>query len=318
MNPIAGLNVITFFLYIAALVLLIKSILRKHVLVGPGFFASAALITCFFVCVSNFLEHSGISDILDDYEGFAKDLFVMFLLIFLYVDSMHKEQTKREKDQKRIQDELREKAFLLTEIHHRVNNNLQIVSGLLSMQGSGRGTENISEALRIAQNRIQSIAKIHQMIYDSSNLLQICADSILKSVIQNLEVTYKTDSSKISVKAEMDKDIKLDPDRAMPLGLILNELVTNALKHAFFEGEAGEVSVRLEQDDKNIILSVSDSGKGLAEPAVLQENVGIGMKLVESLVLQIRGNVRVDSKQGTSIRIIIPKEGKQGLIFSLP
>ncbi|PKA15601.1 sensor histidine kinase [Leptospira haakeii] len=316
MNVISTMSLATFFLYAASLTILIKSILKNRIMFGPGIFAAAALLTGFFVCVSNFLEHSGISDILDDYEGFAKDLFVMFLLIFLYVDSMHREQTKREKDQKRIQNELREKALLLTEIHHRVNNNLQIVSSLLSMQRANKEDENISEALRIAQNRIQSIAKIHQIIYDSNNLLQIGADSILDPVIQNLENTYKSKSGKISVNIEIDKNIKLDPDTAMPLGLILNELVTNSLKHAFCEGENGEISVRLEQDDKNLILLVSDSGKGIEGPA--NQTEGIGMKLVESLVLQIRGSVLVDSKEGMSVRIVVPKEGKPSVVFTLP
>lgn len=315
MNVISSMSLVTFLLYTVSLALLVRSILRKHISFGPGIFAAASLSTGFFICVSNYLEHSGISDILDDYEGFARDLFVMFLLIFLYVDSMHREQAKREKDQKRIQNELREKAFLLTEIHHRVNNNLQIVSGLLSMQIADKEDENISEALRIAQNRIRSIAKIHQIIYDSNNLLQIGADSILDSVIQNLENTYDSKSGKISVKIEIDKEIKLDPDTAMPLGLILNELVTNSLKHAFWEGESGEISVRLEQDDKNLILLVSDSGKGIVDPNFQKE--GIGMKLVESLVLQVRGSVFVDSKDGMNVRIIVPKEGKPSLQFFL-
>ncbi|PJZ75629.1 sensor histidine kinase [Leptospira neocaledonica] len=317
MNSIAAMNLVTFALYTIALSFLVRSIFKKHVLFGPGIFAAASLSTGFFVCISNFLEHSGISDILDDYEGFARDLFVMFLLIFLYVDSMHREQAKREKDQRQIQNDLREKALLLTEIHHRVNNNLQIVSGLLSMQGTVREDESVTEALRIAQNRIQSIAKIHQIIYDSNNLIQIGAYSILNSVIKNLETTYKVECNRISVTKEMDQSITLDPDRAMPLGLILNELLTNSLKHAFCEGEVGEIFIRLEQDDKFIILSVSDSGKGLEEP-IQGRNTGIGMKLVESLVLQIRGNVRVDSNQGTNVKILIPKEGKHTLVFSLP
>ncbi|TGJ99565.1 sensor histidine kinase [Leptospira semungkisensis] len=316
MNPVALMNAIAFVLYSSSIFLLLRSIRRHLILPGPAIFAVASLSTGVFLSISNFLEHSGISDLLDDYEGFARDLFVMFLLIFLYVDSMHREQVKREDDQKRIQNELREKAFLLTEIHHRVNNNLQIVSGLLSLQRESQGTGKISDALRIAQNRILSIAKIHQIIYDSQNLLQIGVDSILGSVIQNLTTAYQNESTRILVKSEMDKNIKLDPERAMPLGLILNELVTNSLKHAYCDGEAGEISVRLEQDAGNIILSVSDSGKGL--PSAEAEDTGIGMKLVESLVQQIRGRVKVDSKEGTSIRIILPKEGVSSLIFFRP
>ncbi|TGL50890.1 sensor histidine kinase [Leptospira wolffii] len=308
MNSIVLLNSFALLFYLSAFFLILYYIRTARIYSGPGILAAAALSTAFFVSASNILEHSGTSDLLDDYEGFARDLFVLFILIFLYVDSMHREQARREKDQKQIQSDLREKALLLTEIHHRVNNNLQIVSGLLALQGETEGERPLSEALRITRNRIQSIAKVHQIIYDSNNLIRIGARAILDSVIRNLQNTYGEEKGEVRVAQNMDPDITLDLDRAMPLGLILNELLTNSFLHAFPKGEPGNILVELKQDEKNIILSVFDSGKGSEESIRKGRKGGIGMSLVETLVQQIRGNIGFDYSKGTFVKISLPKE----------
>ncbi len=306
MNATVILNLIAIIFYVASSVLTLFRIRQNRIHKGAGIFAMILLFIPFFVCISNILEHSGISSDLDEYEGFAKDLFALFLLIFLYVDSMQKSQEKRMLQEKQIQKDLVLKSKLLTEIHHRVNNNLQIVSGLLSMQSESQKNPHLSEFIKIAQNRIQAIASVHKTIYVSPNLIEVDAYSILLSILGHLKDAYSLETRNIDFIESLDTNLQLDVDIVMPLSLILNELVTNSIKHAFIGEKRGTIQIDLHVHEDSIELVVKDDGIGIA--SLENSEQGIGIVLVQSLAQQIRGQISFVSQSGTKISILLPKD----------
>jgi PAS domain S-box-containing protein len=206
-----------------------------------------------------------------------------------------------------LQATLKEKEVLLKEIHHRVKNNLGIVDGLLQMQSRRSQSTEIIETLKESQNRIASIALVHEKLYRSRDLASIDFSQYIPDLTAHLFASYNTHSNHIKLVTQLD-DISLDIDTAIPCGLIINELVSNALKYAFPNGHVGEVDVKFYKDvDGAITLVVKDNGVGLPENFELKQTKTLGMKLVQGLVKQLKGRLEIDSQQGTAFRITIKK-----------
>lgn len=199
---------------------------------------------------------------------------------------------------------LQEREVLLREIHHRVKNNLQIVSSLLDIQAMRTEDVDTRELLRTNQSRISLIALFHETIYQSQTLTEIN----LAEYIRNLAITvfriYAIDPAQITLRVEANSEIRVDPDRAIPTALILNELISNALKHGFQEAPIGEIVVSLESSpDRQITLTVSNSGSYLPSDFDLNRTDSLGLQLVQSLVDQIEGTLEVERINGTTFRI---------------
>lgn len=204
-----------------------------------------------------------------------------------------------------LQAALKEKEVLLKEIHHRVKNNLGIVDGLLQMQLRRSQSTEIIETLKESQNRIASIALVHEKLYRSTDLASIDFSQYIPDLTAHLFDSYNTHSNHIKLVTQLD-DISLDIDTAIPCGLIINELVSNALKYAFPHGHAGEVDVKFYKNiDGAITLIVQDNGVGLPEDFELKQTKTLGMKLVQGLVKQLKGRLEIDSQPGTAFRITI-------------
>jgi len=195
--------------------------------------------------------------------------------------------TERKKAEEEILSSLKEKELLLREIHHRVKNNLQIISTLLTLQSSQSKKDNINDLYRESQNRIQSIALIHENLYHSDDLAHINFKAYIKSLITDLFDSYGVNPKKIRMNLHIE-DFTLGIETAIPCGLIINELVSNSLKHGFHYVETGMVSVNIKKiGKKEFELKVLDTGSPFQDNINILSNDSLGLELIKNLVDQL-------------------------------
>ncbi len=201
-----------------------------------------------------------------------------------------------------IQVALREKEVLLKEIHHRVKNNLQVVSSLLRLQASSHRDPAVQAALQEAQERIQAIALIHQKLKHAPDPTRLDLATYVESLAERLVRSYASAPTLVDLQIRVDP-IRLGPDEAVPLGLVLNELVSNALQHAFPPGQGGSLEIDLEGlPGGHALLRVADSGTGLPDGTDL-EHGGLGFQLVRALADQLNGTLELERRKGVAIRL---------------
>ena len=207
---------------------------------------------------------------------------------------------KRDKE-KALKQSLEEKEILLKEIHHRVKNNMQIISSLLNLQLNLEDEEKTKGLLKESQGRIKSMAMVHEKLYQSTDLSHINFGEYLDNLVKDLFYSYgiPTDSIKLVIDAE---DIEINIDTAIPLGLIVNELVTNSLKYAFPD-KKGKVEVGFQKVEDEYILKISDDGVGLPPDLDVETTKTLGLKLVYSLSEQLDATLKVDTAHGTKFEI---------------
>lgn len=217
--------------------------------------------------------------------------------------TVSRDMTARRRTEEQLRASLREQEVLLKEIHHRVKNNLQVISSLLDLQSDYITDAPIIAMFRESQNRIRAMALIHEKLYLSRNLAQIDFGEYLEDLTEHLFRSYATEVGAVRLVMEVDA-ILLGIDTAIPCGLILNELLANALKYAFPTGRPGEVQVRFRALPGNrLALTVSDNGVGLPDAFDLQQTVSLGLQLVQMLVRQLRGDLSLDRAQGTAFTV---------------
>lgn len=304
MNIVSLLNLFSLFIYLIAISFIIKKLIKRPSYRGEGAFVLILAIIPCYVSVSNVLEHGYSIDYFDDYEGFFKDLYAMFFLIYLYVHSVKKEQNQRIEHERQIKSDLKLKSKLLTEIHHRVNNNLQIISGLLAMQVESENDIKLTTSLGLIQNRIMAIASVHKIIYGSPNLLYVDLNLIFNSILGNLKITYINEKNNIELYELIEEGLEMDLDRAIPMGLILNELVSNSFRHAFMKRNHGKIEVSLGRIEDQFLLIVKDDGGGI--DSAVMDSKGMGLTLVKNLVKQLRGIMKIEKESGLAIEIRFP------------
>ena len=222
----------------------------------------------------------------------------------LYYEGTIEDITERKKDEELIKASLREKEVLLREIHHRVKNNLQIITSLLRLQSSRVEEEAIQEMFKTAQSRIRTMALIHEKLYQSQDLSKIDLSQYIRNLSIHLLNIYRTDPERISLNIEIG-DVYLDINTAIPCGLIINELVSNSLKYAFPGNRTGAIQVKLDVEKKGKhILIVADDGVGLPEDLQVASTDTLGLQLVNDLTKQIQGRLTVEMKKGTLFKIV--------------
>ncbi len=198
---------------------------------------------------------------------------------------------------------IKEKIALVKEIHHRVKNNLQIISSLLGLQSSNSNHEEVNEALVTSSNRVKTMALIHENLYKSHNLSEIHFDVYLNDILINIFNTYRTDHKEIRLKTDI-APIILDADRAIHVGLLVNELITNAIKYAFKNRQSGELIVCFNRYNNNKYeLIISDNGIGLPDGLLFNNTSTLGLTLVNSFVEQLKGEINLDQSNGTTFTI---------------
>ena len=208
--------------------------------------------------------------------------------------------------EEQIKSSLKEKEVLLKEIHHRVKNNLQIISSLLNLQSAEIEDPTASQKFRESQDRVKAMALIHERLYQSSDLAKIDFAGYVRSLTGHLVRSYKVNANAIRLYLEVDS-VPMNLDVAIPCGLIINELVSNSFKYAFPRGEGGEISVHFgEEDHRALKLVVQDNGVGFPEETNPENSDSLGLKLVRSLTEQLGGTISYRNKGGFVCEISIP------------
>ena len=205
--------------------------------------------------------------------------------------------------EEQIRSSLQEKEVLLQEIHHRVKNNMQIIVSMLRLQFDQIKDPQVKRLLKESQHRIRSMAMIHESLYGSDNFSRIDFAQYLEKMVSRLLRSYSIKEDLIKCEVIAD-EIYLEISRAIPCGLIVNELVSNALKHAFPGGAGGTIQVRMSSDEQGrISITVSDDGVGFQREEEPQEPDTMGMRLLEGLIQQLQGSIEWTSNGGTSITV---------------
>jgi PAS domain S-box-containing protein len=205
---------------------------------------------------------------------------------------------------------LKEREVLLQEVHHRVKNNLQVISSLISMQARSLPKDASREALQECQTRVQAIALIHEKLYQSRDYAQVPFAEYARSLVSTVFEATGVAPDRVSLVLATE-DVALAVDKAIPCGLILNELVTNALKHAFPDGRHGTIRVELGQlPDGTLHLEVSDAGVGLPADLDLEQSPSLGLHLVRMLARQLGATLRIEREGGTRFHLDVPAEGR--------
>lgn len=212
--------------------------------------------------------------------------------------------SERKYAEKKIQESLHEKEVLLKEIHHRVKNNMQIISSLISLQLRHISNEGFQGLFIEIQNRVRAMALVHEKLYQSDNIARINIRDYFNSLKDIIWSSYSTIQDKVRIIADIE-DQSLDLDRAIPVGLIVNELLTNAIKYAFPEGNTGEINFSCRKNsDGKFLLQISDNGIGLPEDVNLAKSETLGFQIVNALVQQIGGSISIVSEGGTCVEIV--------------
>jgi PAS domain S-box-containing protein len=228
-----------------------------------------------------------------------------------YIDGIMLDIAKRKQAEEQIRNSLKEKEILLREIHHRVKNNLQIISTLLDLQSDSFVEDQSRRFFQECQNRIRSMAMIHEKLYEARDFVSIDFGEYLKNLTNSLFTTYVSDR-RITLTVEAG-EVALEIDDAMPCGLIVNELVSNSLKYAFPEGRKGNLTVRFHVgDDGCITLNVEDNGVGFPPDLDFRDTETLGLQLVNLLVKQIHGEIELEKGPGTIFRIKFRRSLKRG------
>lgn len=208
--------------------------------------------------------------------------------------------TEQREAAKFVKNSLKEKKTLLKEIHHRVNNNLQIIISLLNLESKNVVDDRDLVLFVESKNRVRAMAMIHEKLYQSDNLSSINFSNYLKTLLSNLIYDYSKNFNNIDLELDIDEKIDFNIETSVPCGLIINEIVGNSLKHAFPSGESGKITVKMHQDSGGYVLIVGDNGIGFREKS---ENKTLGLILINSLVDQLDGQIEFLKGEGTFYKI---------------
>jgi PAS domain S-box-containing protein len=219
------------------------------------------------------------------------------------------------KSEEQLRASLGEKEILLKEIHHRVKNNLQVISGLLDLQAHHIGDPAGREIYKESQNRVITMALIHEELYKSVNLSQVDFAEYIQNLCENLMISYGVDRKRIKLDISVEKT-EMVVDTAIPCGLIINELITNTLKHAFPDKRKGTISLSFKQlKNKNYLLTMSDDGIGMPRKVDINKTTTLGMQLITVLVGQLGGTLKVKRGEGTSFTIKFKEYHEAGSVL---
>lgn len=209
--------------------------------------------------------------------------------------------TERKIAEEKTRHSLKEKEVLLKEVHHRVKNNLQIILSILNLQYANVSDKKTLELLQDVRSRIKAMSFIHELLYQANDFSSINFSQYISNITTNLVYSYSKDHT-VNLKLDVG-EVFLDLDRAIPCGLIINELLTNALKYAFVDQQEGEISILLKQTDEYIKLVIADNGKGFPMDIDYRNTESLGMQLVITLVQQLRGEIMLDNSKGAKYTI---------------
>jgi len=213
--------------------------------------------------------------------------------------------TDRLRAQRRLEEALQEKTVLLNEVHHRVKNNLQVITSLLNLQADHAADPTLRAILAESCGRVKAMALTHQLLYERKDFSRVDLGDYLQRLVQSIRATYRASGDRVSLQLSLpEHSVPLDLERAIPCGLLINELVTNAYKHAFPGERRGEIAIQLIEDGSGRIgLSVADNGVGLPPDIELTQSSSLGLQLIPLFVDQVHGQSGFDREGGTRFRM---------------
>ncbi len=215
-----------------------------------------------------------------------------------HILSISRDITGMKESQQEIEKALEEKETLLRELYHRTKNNMQVIIALLDLQASQINDDRLTTAFNEIQNKIRSMALVHQKLYEASDLSHISLKDYFTDLISLLATSYQAENGQLAVEADLE-NISVVVDTAVPCGLILNELITNSFKHAFQPGQTGQIHLNLHREEADIVMSYCDNGPGVPKGFDFRRDGNMGIKTVFVLVEnQLRGQVEFSSQQG--------------------
>jgi PAS domain S-box-containing protein len=203
--------------------------------------------------------------------------------------------------EEQMKSSLREKEVLLREIHHRVKNNLQIIASLLHLQEGSVDEKEVADVLKESESRVKSMVMVHEKLYESPNFTDINFKEYIEKLVYDILYTYGIKIGIIKVQLDIE-DTNLNIDTAIPLGLIINELITNTVKYAFPQNE-GTITLKLKSLPENMEITIADNGIGLPKDFDLENPETLGLQLVQSLVNQLEGKLKLNNDNGTEFKI---------------
>jgi two-component sensor histidine kinase len=227
----------------------------------------------------------------------------LLLLLGFSVFTLYQKQKKKNKV---IQKQATDLEVLMKEIHHRVKNNMQIVSSLLDLQSISIKDQQASDAVKEGKNRVQSMALIHQNLYSEDNLKGIKAKQYINNLLKNLCDSYNITGDKVKIDANIE-DLNLDVDTMIPIGLILNELLTNAFKYAFNANTVGVLEIDLREEKKQLQLSVKDNGPGFPIEFDATTTKSFGLRMIRAFAQKLKAVVEIKNNNGASVHLAITK-----------
>jgi two-component sensor histidine kinase/PAS domain-containing protein len=253
---------------------------------------------------------TGIPAVIDDFYYAGDHLNKALDIACFRIDDRHfacvfRDITDSKRVEEKIKASLLEKETMLKEIHHRVKNNLQVISSLLGLQCSYIKDEESREIFQESQNRVRIMAQIHTMLYQSADLARVDFGGFIRDLAGRLQQSYGGAGSPIEIQTDI-ANVSLSIETSIPCGLILNELVANALKYAFPEGKEGEIHIRMRSEDNRVALTVQDNGIGFPASIDFRNTQSLGLELVNLLVGQMSGTIDMQVGGGTTWTITFP------------
>lgn len=216
--------------------------------------------------------------------------------------------SEKKLNEKEIIQSLKEKEVLLKEVHHRVKNNLQVISSILSLQSNYTQDEKILEILSESKDRVRSMAIIHENLYRTNNFSSINFSTYVKELAHNLIASYQFNKNvKIHLEFKIS-EVELNLDQAIPCGLVINEIITNSIKYAFSDKKEGIISLVMKEEDGRIFIEVGDNGIGFSKKPGHLDSDSLGIQLIITLIEQLEGNIKLDNSQGIKYLINFEKE----------
>lgn len=215
--------------------------------------------------------------------------------------------TKLKATQNKLEDSLKEKVVLIKEIHHRVKNNLQVIASILNLQSRTVKDDQLTKIFKETRHRIYAMGLVYEKLYQSQNLAKLDFKAYIGSLIVSLYTSYKKTEKNVVLNPDIQADL-IDIDIVNPCGMIVNELISNSLKHAFPDDRKGEINVKFYQDEEYITLIISDNGIGMPEDINIDDVDTLGLELVLTLVDQLKGDIHLNRNNGTEFIITFPSQ----------
>jgi two-component sensor histidine kinase len=245
---------------------------------------------------------------------YQKNLFItllavialLMLLALLFTRSKLRSNAALTAQKLLVEKSLADKELLLREIHHRVKNNMQVISSLLSIQSRDITDEVALKAVNDSRNRVRAMALIHQGLYTEEDLRGIKTTEYISKLCNSLFSSYRIDVDRIKLELEVE-EILIDVDSIVPIGLILNELITNALKYAFPDDRKGNIRIHIKELEEGLQLIVSDDGIGISGDRILANEDSFGMKMIKAFSKKLNAEWDIQSEKGTTVSMLIRK-----------